>query len=144
MCCVAEAGVCVCKWNNRTASMFMKKPDGEQRAAAPNLHLWSTADSEATRSCLPIPRAANLRLRSSADSAAVLHLWRGVTEHFGTLPLTRWDSVSDARSRFGRCHLPHSRHWRTRSAWGRTPQDSLALLARCCSLLHSLLLAIYD
>ena len=59
--------------------MFMKNPDGEQRAAAPNLRLQSAADFEATRSHLLILRAANLCLRSSADSAAALRLWRGVT-----------------------------------------------------------------
>ena len=50
-----------------------------------HLRLRSAADSEATRSRLLIPRAANLHLRSSADSAAVLHFWCGVIEHIGTL-----------------------------------------------------------
>ena len=59
----------------------MKKLDGEQRAAAPNLCLQSAADSEATCSHLLILRAANLCLRSSADSAAALHLWRGVNDN---------------------------------------------------------------
>ena len=93
---VCRLGECIALWGEHkqvvlccrsacasetTVSIFMKKPYGVQRAEAPNLRLQSAADSEATRSRLPILRAANLCLRSSADSAAALHLWRGVNDN---------------------------------------------------------------